>query len=176
VVVLNESVPDSGKRVFKEVEDALSNTHTVESSCDGELLFHIPFTSEVHVKAVTIRGSQGQPRAPSRMRLWVNRDDIDFTTVNEIQPAQERFIPYDEACELKIPTNPQAKFQRVKTLTILLDRPFDEEEQLAIGYIGLWGQATQFKRGAVNAVYEAWANPADHPKEEAKTGQSSNVL
>jgi len=62
----------------------------------------------------------------------------------------------------------------------LLLRPhmyrFDEEEQLAIGYIGLWGQATQFKRGAVNAVYEAWANPADHPKEEAKTGQSSNVL
>lgn len=51
---LNEEVANSGKRVFKDFDNRFDKTLTVASDCDGELLFIVPFTSQVKVRSVCV--------------------------------------------------------------------------------------------------------------------------
>jgi hypothetical protein len=51
---LNEESANSGKQVFKIYDDRFDKTKCVASDCDGELLFIVPFTSQVKVRAINV--------------------------------------------------------------------------------------------------------------------------
>lgn len=54
--VLNEAEEQSGKNVFKPYEERLNFEKFVESDCDPELLFNIPFTGNIKLKGIRIIG------------------------------------------------------------------------------------------------------------------------
>lgn len=140
----------------------------VQSSCDGELLFQIPFTNCVRLKALTVRApSNGS--GPSKMKIWVNRDDVDFSTCHDLKCSQELIVPQDALGEFKIVLKP-ALFQNTNTIAILFYAPYNDDDEITMSFLGFFGQPTTHKRQAVNVVYEAKANPKDH-----KTDASADV-
>ncbi|KAL8109996.1 hypothetical protein AgCh_025925 [Apium graveolens] len=89
VSALNEAVPGSVKSVFKAWEQRLSISegHLKSNEGDPELIVFIPFTSDVKIKSISIiGGSDGT--SPSKMRAFINRDGIDFSDAQSMQPVQ----------------------------------------------------------------------------------------
>jgi hypothetical protein len=89
VVALNESVPGSVKAVFKPWEQRLDNSGGFLESNEGdpELLVFIPFTSDVKIKSISVVGG-ADGTSPSRMRAFINREGIDFSDAQNMQPVQ----------------------------------------------------------------------------------------
>ncbi|CAG2108037.1 unnamed protein product [Medioppia subpectinata] len=68
VECLNEAIEGSGRRVFKPWDQRLNFEQFVESDCDEELLFKIPFTGNVKLKGLIVIGGEDESH-PSRIRL-----------------------------------------------------------------------------------------------------------
>ncbi|KAL6884529.1 hypothetical protein ACP4OV_010465 [Aristida adscensionis] len=90
VVALNESVPGSAISVFKPWEQRLDTSGGFLESNEGdpELLIFIPFTSDVKIKSIAVVGG-ADGTSPSRMRAFINREGIDFSDAQNMQPVQE---------------------------------------------------------------------------------------
>ena len=52
------------------------------------MIVHIPFIASVKLKAVILR-SLPVAESPSMVKVYVNRDDVDFTSVDTTMPTQE---------------------------------------------------------------------------------------
>eukprot|EP00250_Pteridium_aquilinum_P022703 c25583_g1_i1 orf=328-936(-) len=162
VWALNEAVEGSAKNIFRSWELRLDNSNGCLESNEGdpELLLFIPFTTDVKIKSISIIG-EGSGRSPSRMRAFINREDIDFSTAAAMTPIQEWELAENLQGELEYQTR-YARFQSVASLILHFPENFGGETT-AISFIGLKGEATQLKRDAVaNIVYEALPNPAEH--------------
>jgi hypothetical protein len=177
VRALNADPPDSAAYAFKPHDQRLSTERWLRSdNDDGELILHIPFTAQVVLKSFCVIGGHGNQQrdsAPAHCKMWINREDIDFSNASDITPTQEFDLQYDPTGEIEYPTRIN-KFQNVANLCIFFDknyRPADEEDELftQINFLGLKGQATENRRGVVkNVVYETRANIADHPEASNK--------
>lgn len=159
---LNEAVEGSAKNAFKSWELRLDNsTACLESNDDDpELLLFIPFTCDVKIKSICIIGGH-EGRSPSKMRAFINREDIDFSNVGDLPPVQEWELAENFQGELEYETR-YARFQGVASLILHFPQNFGASVT-SISFVGLKGEATQIKRDAVtNIVYEALPNPAEH--------------
>ncbi|CAM6015630.1 unnamed protein product [Sphagnum balticum] len=161
VRALNEAIDGSAKSVFKPWENRLDFSTALESNDDDpELILFIPFTTDVKIKSISIiGGSDGT--SPSKMRVFMNRDDVDFSAAADLLPIQEWELAENPHGEIEYLTK-YAKFQGVASLTLHFPRNFGANAT-CIHYIGLRGEATQLKRDVVaTTVYEAIPNPSDH--------------
>jgi len=129
----------------------------VESDVDEQLIIHIPFTGAIKLKSIIILGGNGG-QAPSKLKIFTNRDDIDFSNVSDISPVQEWDLV--EAGEIEYPTK-IAKFNNVTDLTIYISDNYGANTT-KIYYIGFKGDFTPVKRQAVTAVYESKPQAKDH--------------
>eukprot|EP00934_Nitzschia_sp_Nitz4_P002110 Nitzschia sp. Nitz4//scaffold261_size27179//7971//8636//NITZ4_008207-RA/size27179-processed-gene-0.1-mRNA-1//1//CDS//3329544711//2110//frame0 len=173
---LNESRPNAGSSILKLHEDRLSSEpYLTSNEEDPELLLHIPFVEDVILKHLSIRsvGSPSEPCSPPKeVRLFVNRDDLDFDTARELEPAMKlELLPPHHFTEgtIDYPLRPAGRFQHISSLTIFVVNNYpgdgdDEEDEVSsfITYVGLKGQGTHARRGVVNAIYEAKPMPSDH--------------
>ncbi|MCO5551473.1 hypothetical protein L7F22_004977 [Adiantum nelumboides] len=162
VWALNEVVEGSAKNIFRSWDLRLDTSNGYLESNDGdpELLLFIPFTTDVKIKSISIIGA-GDGRSPSRMRAFLNREDIDFSTAAAMNPIQEWELGENLQGTLEYQTR-YAKFQSVASLILHFPENFGAE-RTGISFIGVQGEATQLKRDAVaNIVYEALPNPAEH--------------
>lgn len=92
VECLNEEVPGSGRAVLKLHEDRLSAVPSLLSpEDDPELLLVIPFTEAVTIQSITVRNasSNTETASPRRIKLFANREDLDFDTARELPAQQE---------------------------------------------------------------------------------------
>ncbi|THU62506.1 hypothetical protein C4D60_Mb01t05860 [Musa balbisiana] len=139
---------------------------------DPELLVFIPFTSDVKIKSISVVGGSGGT-SPSKMRAFINRDGIDFSDAQNMQPVQEWDLNENLQGLLEYQTR-YSRFQGVGNLTLHFPDNFDGDTT-QIYYIGLKGEATQLKRDVVaTIVYEITPNPSDH-KTRADAGSLSHV-
>ncbi|KAH0436793.1 hypothetical protein IEQ34_026323 [Dendrobium chrysotoxum] len=109
VTALNESVAGSIKSVFKAWDRRLDNSEGFLESNEGdpELLVFIPFTSDVKIKSISVVGG-AEGTSPSKMRAFINRDGIDFSDAQNMQPVQEwelaenlqGILEYQTRCEI----------------------------------------------------------------------------
>ncbi|GMH10782.1 hypothetical protein Nepgr_012623 [Nepenthes gracilis] len=169
VSALNEAVAGSVKSVFKAWEHRLNSSgECLESNeNDPELLVFIPFTSDVKIKSISIIGG-ADGTSPSKMRAFINRDGIDFSDAQIMQPIQEWELAENLQGVLEYQTR-YSRFQGVGSLTLHFPENFGADTT-QIHYIGLKGEATQLKRDVVaTVVYELMPNPSDH-KTRAETG------
>lgn len=155
--------------MFKAWERRLDNSDGFLESNEGdpELIVFIPFTSDVKIKSISIVGGTGGT-SPSKMRAFINRDGIDFSDAQNMQPIQEWDLVENLQGVLEYQTR-YSKFQSVGNLTLHFPENFGGDTT-QIFYIGLRGEATQLKRDVVaTVVYEVMPNPSDH-KTRADTG------
>ncbi|XP_039116546.1 LOW QUALITY PROTEIN: PITH domain-containing protein 1 [Dioscorea cayenensis subsp. rotundata] len=169
---LNEAVAGSVKSVFKAWEHRLDNTEGFLESNDGdpELIVFIPFTSDVKIRSISVVGGAGGT-SPSKMRAFINREGIDFSDAQNMQPIQEWDLVENLQGVLEYQTR-YSRFQSVANLTLHFPENFGGDTA-QIYYIGLRGEATQLKRDVVaTIVYEITPNPSDHKTPTEKGGLS----
>lgn len=148
---LNELVDGSGVKVFKAYSERLNTSDFVQSDCDAELLFNIPFTGDVKLKGIVVIGC---PEL-SRMRLYKSKMRMSFDDMRA-EPDQEFEVSHDPQGLNEYPVKP-TKFFNVHHLTIhFTNRNKDDDDNpCEIYYIGLKGEFTQVNRdGIVIANYE----------------------
>ncbi|XP_031487522.1 uncharacterized protein LOC116255726 [Nymphaea colorata] len=175
VSALNEAIAGSVKSVFKAWESRLDSSEGFLESNDGdpELLVFIPFTSDVKIKSISVVGG-ADGTSPSKMRAFINRDGIDFSDAQNMQPVQEWELGENVQGVLEYQTR-YSRFQSVGNLTLHFPENFGGDTT-QIYYIGLRGEATQLKRDAVaKVVYELMPNPSDHKVKNEGGGGISNV-
>jgi len=151
VVCLNEQVPGSVKGIFKPWDKRLDTSKFVSSDADAELLITIPFTGVVKLKSATLIGGANST-APGRLRLFANRDDLDFNNVGEMKPLQEIALVEDPRGEIEWPLN-TSRLSNVSVLIVHVPCSLGAE-RTCIYYLGLKGDFAPLKREAVVANYE----------------------
>lgn len=154
VECLNERIDGSGVKVFKAWSDRF-NENIVESDCDAELIFNIPFTGDVKLKAIVIMASEEL----DKIRLYKSNRNLSFEDV-EAKADQEFQVTHDPQGTHEYPVK-ATKFFNVHHLTIHLvnRRKDDDTNPCRISYIGLKGEFTPVNRDAiVIANYEIRPN------------------
>ncbi|CAI5511946.1 unnamed protein product [Closterium sp. Naga37s-1] len=162
---LNSGIPyflkmcrKAGFSLYKNVD--LPKQALDSNEDDPELILFILFTTDVKIKSIAIIGG-ADGTSPAKMRVFTNREDIDFSVVNDLTAVQEWDLTENLQGELEYTTK-FSKFQGVSSLTLHLPSNFGGDFS-RIHFVGLKGEATQNNRRAVAAVvYEAQANPSDH--------------
>ncbi|KAK2661334.1 hypothetical protein Ddye_007867 [Dipteronia dyeriana] len=175
VTALNEAVPGSVKSAFKAWEERLNTSGECLKSNEGdpELLVYIPFTSDVKIKSISVVGGAGGT-SPSKMRVFINREGIDFSDAEGTQAIQEWELVENLQGVLEYQTR-YSKFQSVANITLHFPENFGGDTT-QIHYIGLKGEATQLKRDVVaTIVYEITPNPSDHKTKAEHSGGLSHV-
>ena len=170
VLCLNEDVQDSGRAILKLHENRLSNTPYLQSAeGDPELLLYIPFTEAVTIQAISIRCSNESIESvpPRNIKVFVNRDDLDFETARDLPPQLEvELLPLQHFPEgtIDYPLRPAGRFQNVNSITVFFMDNYDERGNSSTGitYVGLKGKGTKMRQGVVTAVYETQGMPKDH--------------
>jgi len=155
VIGLNESKTGSAKNCIKPHDSRTDGKEFVRSADgDGELIIHIPFTVQVKLKSFSVIGGD-EGSAPKAVKIWKNRDDIDFDTAEDIEPDQEFNLVVDADGSIEYPVKIY-KFAGAASITMFFTGSHDDEET-QINYIGLKGEATKDKRQIVFATFEARA-------------------
>ncbi|KAK9845719.1 hypothetical protein WJX81_000448 [Elliptochloris bilobata] len=173
VSALNEAVQGSAVSVLRpwhqRLEPPVPNLDSNDD--DPELLIHIPFDGTVKLKAVCIiGGSDGT--APSELRAFTNRDDLDFAAVGELSPVQRWELQDNSSGQLEYRTQ-LTKFNGVHSVDLHIPANFGAGHT-RIHFIGLKGEFTQGRREAVVAVYETQPMP-DTVSKLPTTGFTSDV-
>ncbi|KAL1508585.1 hypothetical protein AB1Y20_004683 [Prymnesium parvum] len=157
VCALNEAERGACRRVFKPYEQRLSRDAFVDSEADDpQLIVHIPFISPVRIRGITILGGP-EGSAPCRLLAYVNQEALDFSDAEAMPPVQEWTLADATAGEVEYPTQ-FSRFQNVSRLSLFVADNHGADHT-RIYYIGLSGVSSNYKREAVQAVYELQANP-----------------
>ncbi|KAI5290310.1 hypothetical protein KEM54_001881, partial [Ascosphaera aggregata] len=166
VVTLNESVAGSGQAVIKKTWDQrFDEEPSLDSDVDEQLIISVPFTGQVKLHSLLIYAEPG-PTAPKTIRLFRNREDIDFSVASDLKASQDvevPVIPPGSPQVLEIPLK-RAHFNSTTAVTLFVqdNRSDGESEVTSIGYIGFKGDFTPLNREPVTVMYESAANPKDH--------------
>ncbi|EGF83993.1 hypothetical protein BATDEDRAFT_85497 [Batrachochytrium dendrobatidis JAM81] len=161
---LNEAISGSVKKVFRPWDKRFDEGQFVESDADEQLIIFIPFVSSVKLKSIALLGNN-DASAPSCMKVFINREDIDFGSV-ESTGCQQEWELVETIPRGVIPEYPtrMTKFANVRNLTLFIPSNFGSEST-KINYIGLKGEWTAITKAPIITIYELAANPADHKTE-----------
>ncbi|KAG2232548.1 galactose-binding domain-like protein [Thamnidium elegans] len=168
---LNESELNSGKKVIRPWNERMDDLKLVESDADEQLIVVIPFTGSVKLRSICLR-TDPTDSAPSKMKVFINRDDVDFDTADSYTPVQEFDLVEGSNNVIEYGVR-ITKFTSVRNIILYFPENFGEDTSI-IRYIGFKGEWTEIKRDPIITIYEAKANPADHkvPGAEEKMGHS----
>ncbi|KAA8905392.1 hypothetical protein TRICI_005310 [Trichomonascus ciferrii] len=172
VRALNEAEEGMGRGVFKRWEDRLETSHVLESDVDEQLLIFVPFTGLVRLHSLLVRTANDE-QAPNTLKLFKNREDLDFSVAAELAPTAKFEHPYgvggcagesvaaggDEGIA-EYALN-RAHFSNIQNLSIFVEDNHGAETTKIL-YIGLRGEWSKLSKVPVVTLYEAAANPKDH--------------
>lgn len=194
VTCLNEDRLNMGRDILKLHEERLSADPFLRSQEDDpELLLYIPFTEAVTITHLSVRSVPGNddddfPTAPPRtIKVFSNRDDIDFDMARELDPyCQVDAVPPEHFVEgtIDYPLRPAGKFQNVSSITLFFEDNFataglldgsGEDVSTIVTYVGLKGKGSRQKRMAVDAVYETRGMKKDHQVPGADFGAQNEI-
>jgi len=194
---LNAAAPADASKLFRPWgERATPASPPLVSDDDDppELLVHVPFDGLVKITAFSVvscgsgeAGGRGETTAPpTRVRLFVNRDDLDFDSLASAEPTQEFEVAGGgaaEASRVEYPCRP-SKFSGVYSVDVHFPGNSggsggggggSSRCNTRIDFLGFKGTHTQGKREAVVAVYESRAMPSDHKAAEEGIGGAADV-
>ena len=124
---------------------------------------------------MTIRTSD-TPHAPKKLKLFRNRDDLDFGTASDLNPTQTVDLPRsNEVAE--IPLN-RAHWNTTTSIDLFFeDNHSDGDEDMThVFYLGFKGDWMAVNREAIHVSYEAAANPKDHTVIQGLENQGQQSL
>jgi len=176
VNTLNEAQPKSGAAILKKTwAQRLDDEPELESDADEQLLMHVPFTGQIKLHALLIRTSNSVS-APKNLKLYRNRDDLDFSTASDLQPVQKIDLPQTSDVA-EVPLN-RAHWNMTTSITLFFEDNYGygEEDVTRIGYLGFKGEHTALNREPVSVLYEAAANPSDHVAIQGISGVQTKTM
>lgn len=136
------------------------------------------FTGQVKVHSLLIYTAP-TPAAPKTLKLFKNRDDLDFATASELKPTQSVEIPQPVpgADVFDLPLN-RAYWNATTSITLFLEDNWSngDEDVTKVGYVGFKGQFMALNREPVSFLYEAAANPSDHVAIQGVTGVGGRIM
>ncbi|KAG8405608.1 hypothetical protein J3459_021649 [Metarhizium acridum] len=162
ITTLNESVRDAGKAIVKKTwAERLSAEPELLSDADEQLLMTVPFAAQVKLHSILIRTSPSLS-APKTLHLYVNHDNLDFSTAEDMDPVQK--IELSQTSDVQEIPVKRALFGKVQRLVLFfVDNFGDGDEDVSrISYIGFKGEWTKLGKAPTNILYEAAAQPGDH--------------
>lgn len=107
--------------------------------------------------------------APRTLHLFINRDDLDFSSAEDTKPVQT--LELSQTSDLQEIPVKRALFGKVQRLVMFLADNFGDDVT-RLSYIGFKGEWTQLGKAPSNIIYEAAAQPGDH----ALKGTSVNEM
>ncbi|KAH8687823.1 PITH domain-containing protein [Tricladium varicosporioides] len=173
ITTLNEAEAHSGKAVVKKTwQERLEERPELESEADEQLLMHIPFTGQIKLHSILVRTSNSVS-APQTLKVFINRDDLDFATACDLQPTQE--FALSQTSEIQDIGVKRALFGKVQSLTLFVEDNYGDDVS-RVSYLGFKGDWMQLGRAPTNILYEAAANPADHAVKGTSVNQMGSRL
>lgn len=175
IITLNEAEPRSGSAVVKKTwAERLNDEPILESDADEQLLMHIPFAGSCKLFSIIIRTSDS-PSAPQTLKLFRNRDDLDFSTASDLKPTQKIELPKtNDVAEIALN---RAQWNMTTSINLFFEDNWSggDEDVTRISYLGFKGDFMPLNKEPVNVLYEAAANPSDHKVIQGlqNTGQQS---
>ncbi|KAI1173185.1 PITH domain-containing protein [Nemania sp. FL0916] len=196
IVTMNEAEFHSGRDIVKKTwTERLDPTPELASDTDEQILMNVPFTGQVKLHSILLRSSQSNS-APRTLRVFINRNDLDFESADDLAPVQEfELSQTSEVQELPVK---RALFGKVQRLTLFFvdnfgsparqdsdsDEDSDEDSEMEVSrltYLGFKGEWMQLGRAPAQILYESAPNPNDHafkgtafnPGERDVAGRSS---
>ncbi|KAJ5248722.1 hypothetical protein N7468_000173 [Penicillium chermesinum] len=191
--------------VQKTWAERLDDKPELESDADEQLLMYIPYVSpfftSIGARAVYVMVFQATanllprqrqvklhalllytaptPAAPKTLKLFKNRDDLDFSTASELSPTQTIEIPQPVvgADVFELPLN-RAHWNTTTSITLFFEDNWSdgEDDVTKVGYVGFKGQFMALNREPVSFLYEAAANPNDHVAIPGVSGVGGRIM
>ncbi|KAI6861429.1 DUF1000-domain-containing protein [Hortaea werneckii] len=162
ITTLNEAEPQSGAKIVQKTwMERMDQEPELNSDADEQLLMHIPFTGQIRLHSILLRTSTTS-HAPMTLKLYLNREDLDFSTATSLPPTQTlELAQSNDIQEIGIK---RALFNTVRSLDLFFEDNWGsgEEEVTKVSYLGFKGEWMRLSREPVNFIYEAAANPGDH--------------
>ncbi|CDJ41429.1 hypothetical protein, conserved [Eimeria tenella] len=152
---INEQETGSARRTIRPYDERLNDSVSCKSE-EGD--------AELVTSLVVIGGDRG--RAPSKVKIFANRDDVDFTNVRDVECIQEVELTTDFHGAVEYPLK-VTKLQNTSSIVLYFPENFGGD-CTEIFYIGLRGVGSNYRREAVQTVYEARANMKDHKQPEGE--------
>ncbi|KAL8841906.1 MAG: hypothetical protein Q9170_000779 [Blastenia crenularia] len=156
---LNESETDQGAKIVEKTwPQRLDAEPLLKSDADEQLLMFIPFTGVVKLHALLVRSSEDSS-APKTLKLFSNRDDLDFSTVSDL-PATQVFELSQTSEVQELPVK-RSLFGNTYNLSLFIEDNYGHEAT-RVYWIGFKGDFMSLNREPVEVLYEKAANPKDH--------------
>ncbi|OJT01767.1 PITH domain-containing protein [Trametes pubescens] len=183
VVALNAEDPEMGPAVIKPWDQRQDEETYLESDADDQLIIRIPFTGAVKLRAILIKAGPAD-QTPTKVALFPNIDNLDFSEIEDMKPVQEFTIPQGrDVGEYHVMP---AKFPNVTSVTLFFPaaQGADTTRIYYIGFLGQWSEVSTYFRALIPSprswltssardqrkfepvvtVYESKPNLADHDK------------
>ena len=108
--------------------------------------------------SVLIRSSDSSS-SPQTLKLYHNRDDLDFSTASDLSPTQSLHVSRTNDIQ-ELPVK-RTSFGNVYNLTLFIEDNYGEDASRMF-WVGFKGEFTELNREPVEVLYEKAANPKDH--------------
>lgn len=155
----NESEPDAGTNIVKKTwQERLNPDPELTSDADEQLLMIVPFAGVLKLHSILVRASTSGS-CPRTLRIYRNRDDLDFATAGDLEPTQTLTISQTNDIQ-DLPVR-RAKFGNTYSLTLFVEDNYGDEVS-RVYWIGFKGEFTELNREPIEVLYEKAANPKDH--------------
>ncbi|KAI8992372.1 galactose-binding domain-like protein [Pilobolus umbonatus] len=168
----NEAEPNSGSHIIKPWNERWEDTKYLESDADEQLIVFVPFTGCVKLRSICIRTDRSD-HAPSKMKVFINRDDVDFDAADTYTPVQEFDLVQSSNDVIEYGVR-VSKFSNVRNISLFFPENFGEDTSI-IRFVGFKGEWSEMKRDPIITVYEANANPADHKVKGASNTMNYSI-
>lgn len=175
IITLNEAETRSGAAIVQKTwDERLNDSPILESDTDEQLLMHIPFAGSCKLYSILIRTSDSDS-APQTLKLFRNRDDMDFSTATDLKPTQVVNLPRSNDVA-DIPLN-RALWNGTTSIDLFFEDNHSggDEDVTRISYLAFKGDFMALNREPVHVLYEAAANPKDHKVIQGLTNTNASM-
>jgi hypothetical protein len=175
ISTLNEAEARSGAAVVEKTwNERLNDQPVLESDVDEQLLMLVPFSGSCKLYSLIIRTSDSDS-APMTLKLFRNREDLDFGLATDMKPTQQLTVPKSNDVA-EIPLN-RALWNGTTSITLFFvdNHSGGEEEVTRVSYLGFKGDFMALNREPVHVLYEAAANPKDHKVIQGLTNTNQSM-
>ena len=138
------------------------------------ILKDFSFAGQIKLYALLTRTSDSGS-APRKLKLFRNRDDLDFGTAADLKPTQTIELPRsNDVAEISLN---RALWNTTTSINLFFeDNHSDGDEDVTrISYLGFRGEHMALNREPVTFLYEAAANPGDHVAIQGLSGVNQTM-
>ena len=116
------------------------------------------FAGSVKLHSIILR-TPPSPSGAKTLKVFLNRDDLDFSTASDLRPIQT--IEVSQTSEIQELQVKRALFGNTYNLSLFVEGNYGDDVT-RLSYLGFKGEFMELSRKPVEVLYEMAANPKDH--------------